>query len=90
MAEERFPWAPVFLLKYTFRSDLWMPKVNCPVLIVQGEQDEVIPFSQGKKLAGITKFVTFVGIRDGHHNDLSDFDEYWVALKRFLSRLELL
>jgi uncharacterized protein len=87
IAETRFPWAPLFLLKYKFHSDLWMPNVSCPVLIIHGEQDEVIPFSQGKRLAELNKQKTFVSIRGGHHNDLAQFYEYWSSIKKFISVL---
>ena len=65
-----------------------MPNVSCPVLIIHGKQDEVIPFAQGLKLAGLAKLKSFVAIHGGHHNDLSEFPEYWSSLKRFLTDLK--
>lgn len=85
LAQEVYPWAPLFLLKYKFRSDLLLPRITCPVLVVHGEQDEVIPFLQGKKLAELATDKTFTAIPQGHHNDLSSFPEYWDSLKAFLS-----
>jgi pimeloyl-ACP methyl ester carboxylesterase len=87
MAEENYFWAPLFLLKYTFRSDEFAPDITCPVLIFHGIDDEIIPFEQGKRLAGIIKSSSLVPIHLGHHNDLGEFPEYWLALKQFLSQL---
>jgi alpha-beta hydrolase superfamily lysophospholipase len=90
VGEDKFFWAPLFLLKYKLHSDLWMAKVNCPILIVQGDEDEVIPFSQGKKLAAILNSIEFVPIRHGHHNDLADFSEYWKSLNDFINKVSSL
>ena len=87
VASEKAPWAPLFLLKYTFRSDQWIQQVRSPVMILHGDQDEVIPFHQGRDLSTIATGSTFVPIPRGHHNDLSVFPRYWSSLDRFISKL---
>lgn len=89
MAQDRYPWAPLSILRYKFRSDLWMPRLKCPVLILHGDQDEIIPMSQAQKLAGLAKNKSFMAIHSGHHNDLSSFPEFWESLKLFLKELKL-
>ncbi len=46
-----YPWLPVrWLLIDTYRSDLAIPKVDCPVLQFHGDQDEIVPIASGQKL----------------------------------------
>jgi len=86
LAAEHYPWAPLFLLKYQFRSDQFLPKISAPVLILHGTRDEVIPFEQGRRLAQLGKSVTFIEIPGGHHNDLGRYPQYRPAIREFLAR----
>lgn len=87
VAHELFPWVPGFLLRYTLHSDEWIPKVFAPVLILHGDQDEIIPFAQGLELAKrVHGGAKFVEVKGGHHNDLSDFPAYWNALLDFFGK----
>lgn len=81
------PWAPGFLLRYTLRSNEWIPRVSAPILILHGDADEVIPVAQGQLLSKSAKQADFVTIHGGHHNDLSMFPEYWRGLGDFLDRI---
>jgi len=87
LAAQIAPWAPLYMLKYNFPNFEWIRKVKAPVLIVHGDQDEVIPHAQGQRLASLTENALFVTIPDGQHNDLGDHDLYWKALVEFLGRL---
>lgn len=88
LAKEKFPWAPLFLLKFNFRSDLWMPNVTAPVLLVHGDSDEVIPFTQGEKLSRLAPQILFRPVPGGHHNDLAEYPAFWLALQEFLKLLQ--
>ncbi|HEY2029115.1 MAG TPA: alpha/beta hydrolase, partial [Myxococcales bacterium] len=85
LAQRLFPWAPTFLIRYPFRSDLDAAKIRCPTLILHGTADEVVPFAQGARLAKRIPQATFIAIHDGRHNDLSNFPTYWTAVTRFLT-----
>jgi pimeloyl-ACP methyl ester carboxylesterase len=85
LATQAFPWAPPFILRYRLRSDLWLAKARCPVLIFHGTSDEVIPFSQGKALAAVKPEAEFVPIEGGRHNDLGSYASYWQSLLRWLA-----
>ncbi len=80
-----YPWLPVRLMMWDrFASRDWIGKVHMPVLIVHGDQDEVIPFGQGVglyRLANQPKI--FVRITGGHHDDLPQQGLY-EAIWRFL------
>ncbi|WP_220128844.1 alpha/beta hydrolase [Bdellovibrio sp. KM01] len=86
MAKSRFPLLPTFLMKYPMQSSEWITKVSAPVLILHGNEDEVIPFTQGKKLSEISKKAVFVEINRGHHNDLEEFPKFWDSIKGFLNQ----
>ncbi|WP_413294098.1 alpha/beta hydrolase [Bdellovibrio sp. HCB185ZH] len=86
MAKNRFPLLPAFLMKYPMQSSEWITKVSVPILILHGNEDEVIPFTQGKELSEISKKAQFVEINRGHHNDLEEFPKFWNSIKGFLNQ----
>lgn len=47
-------------------------RVHCPITILHGVNDEVIPFAMGERLAKARPDATFVAIRDRGHNDIED------------------
>jgi abhydrolase domain-containing protein 17 len=67
-----------------------LPRVICPVLVIHGTADEVIPFSHGRKLFAAAHEPKYKLWVDGAgHNDLVETagEEYWKALEDFLARL---
>jgi fermentation-respiration switch protein FrsA (DUF1100 family) len=53
-AKASYPWLPVsWLLVDQFRSDIFIRHVDEPVLILHGDQDDLIPLSDSEKLAGL-------------------------------------
>lgn len=81
MAKSIYPWAPMFLLKYKFMNDEYLPRVKMPITIIHGDRDEIVPYSQGRDLAKLNSNTHFVTIERGGHNNLSDTAAYWDALK---------
>ncbi len=82
-----YPFIPqIFSFKYAFRSDLYIQKVNCPILIFHGTEDRVVPYSQGIKLYDLVsnqaKLITFVG---GSHHNCMRYPAFWAELKLFLA-----
>jgi pimeloyl-ACP methyl ester carboxylesterase len=76
---ERFlPFLPVrFVLRYHLRTDLWILKVKCPIYILHGTKDWLIPIKQSEALQKLNKRkITLIRIQNGHHNDLPNFPEY--------------
>lgn len=86
VANTHYPFLPVsLLLRFTFRSDKYIKQVNCPVYILHGTADEVVPFRSGEKLARLLKSPeNFTVIEGGGHNNLSSFPAYRQALNRIL------
>ena len=62
-----------------------------PVLVVHGDDDHVVPISQGRALFdAVAAPKRFVTIRGGDHNDLapSDADTFWAAVGGFVESLQ--
>lgn len=76
---ERFlPILPVRLvLRYHLRTDRWIQKVKCPVYIIHGTRDWLIPIRHSKRLQKFNpRRITLIRIYGGGHNNLPKFDEY--------------
>lgn len=81
-----YPFLPVsLLLRYPLRNDLYLPAVRCPIFIMHGTADEVIPWQSGQKLARLAPAAKLLLLENGHHNNSSDFVEYHKLVKEALS-----
>jgi len=70
MARRTAPWAPAFLLKDTFRSDLRIAGSRaCRTLVLHGNRDTVIPVAFGRALASAAG-ADFVEVEGAGHNDI--------------------
>jgi hypothetical protein len=77
-----FPWLPVrWLLVDRFSSVERIPQVTCPILILHGLRDTIVPYELGRKLfdaapeksaAGAAK--RFVDLPNSDHNDVLEVD----------------
>ena len=72
------------LLKYRLANNTYLPKVNCPVFLIHGTQDHIVPYESSVKLAQLSKNIKLTGIEGGGHNDLNSFQEYHIWLDRVL------
>ena len=75
------------LLRYTFRNDKSIKRIQCPVYILHGKFDAVVPYSSALRLYALTpshvhrEMITFP---KGHHSDLPRFPRYQRLLLRVL------
>ena len=72
---------------YRFPTADYARHAGCPILVLHGDADRVIPFEHGRALFdGLTEPKRFVTIRGGDHNDAvpPDQDAYWSAIASFL------
>ena len=85
MARRQFPLIPARLLKYPLRTDQWLPLVACPIYLIHGSADELIPFSSSTQLAQLVpERTTLIEIAGGGHNNLTMFSAYQQALAEIL------
>ncbi|MBW4577839.1 MAG: alpha/beta hydrolase [Aphanothece sp. CMT-3BRIN-NPC111] len=69
-----------------FRNIDKIKRVHCPVLVMHGKRDEVVPFSNGKKLfEAANEPKRFLWVDAATHNDLMEVadDQYAKALREF-------
>lgn len=80
------PMLPVrFVLRYHLRTDRWIRNVTCPIYIIHGTKDWLIPIKHSKKLQQINPHrITLIRIEGGGHNNLPKFDEYHNFLRDIL------
>jgi len=70
-----------WILRYDLPTSKYLKTVQCPVYIIHGTKDGLIPFNQSEKLKALYPGkITLHGIKGGHHNDLPQFDEFFEIL----------
>ncbi|MBL7941082.1 MAG: alpha/beta hydrolase [Flavobacteriales bacterium] len=75
------------LLRYPFRNDIAIKRVTCPVYILHGRRDNVVPYASALRLYSLVptsvdrEMITFP---KGHHSDLGRFPRYQRLLDRVL------
>lgn len=66
-----------WLLRYPIRTDQFIRKVTCPVFIIHGNKDRLIPYNQGVMLRNLAPDrINLISIDGGKHNNLPEFPEY--------------
>jgi hypothetical protein len=66
-----------WLLRYKIRTDLYIKKVKCPIFILHGDKDRLIPFAQGVKLHELVENQSvLLPIIGAGHNNLPEFESY--------------
>jgi len=88
LAQLHYPWFPVSMLRFHFRNDKRMKKLRCPVFVIHGDNDQVIPLDSSLMLSreSLTNMKLTV-VRGGGHNDLSSFADYPMWLDHSLQNL---
>jgi len=90
MARVAFPWLPIgHLLRTRYDVIEKVKMVKAPVLVIHGDQDEVVPYEQGRQVfAAAPEPKEFYTIRGAHHNDtfIVGGDAYFAAIKNFIEK----
>lgn len=73
-----------WMLRYHFPSHEYLKKVEAPVTIFHGTDDEVIPYAQSEKLGNENPEVRLVTIEGGRHNNLNDSPVFQRELDKLL------
>ena len=91
MAKRYIPFMPASLiLKYPLRTYKWIKYVQCPIKIIHGTNDKLIPFKSSLALSKINPEVTrLYSVIGGRHNDLYRYEEYHRMLEEIMSSQEL-
>ncbi|TXE15569.1 lysophospholipase [Psychroserpens burtonensis] len=83
------PFMPLsLLLKYPLPTYKWLKYVQCPIHIIHGTHDKLIPFKTSIKLSKVnpklTKLHTVIG---GGHKNLNNFESYHTMLDDILNKI---
>ncbi len=98
-AQVHYPWLPVNALMYErYPSEERIPEIVCPLLVIHGKQDTIVPFELGERLfeaapqqsySGLKK--RFIELPQAGHNDImyvaaddvhQATDEFLIAIER--------
>lgn len=91
VAAGQYPIYPVRLMcRFKMPTAEYVTQVKCPVLVVHSPDDEIIPFSHGKRIFDAANSPkTFLEITGSHNEGFSDsIDTYKPGLEKFLKGLE--
>lgn len=86
IAKKYLPIMPMsLLLRFPIKTYRWIEYVKCPIKIIHGTSDKLIPFKTSIKLSKInaerTRLYTII---DGGHNNLHTFPQYHRFLEEIL------
>ncbi|MDD7888189.1 alpha/beta hydrolase [Flavivirga sp. 57AJ16] len=86
VAKSKFPIFPVkYLLKYKLPSYRFITKINCPISIFHGTNDQVVPYKSAKELFEVAPTQTvFTTIKGGNHGNLSTYEAFLKGMNRVL------
>ena len=83
-----FPLIPYnSILKYQFRTDLFIKQVSCPIHFFHGTKDAVVPYKSSLKLSELLNkkpSEILTTIPEGRHKNLGEFKAYHKALDSLL------
>ena len=85
-AKRYVPFLPLALImKFPIKTHTWLKYVKCPIRIIHGTNDKLIPLKVAVKLSKIrselTRLYTVIG---GGHNNLYTFEEYHRYIEEIL------
>lgn len=77
--------------RYEFPTSRFLRGLDCPVLVIHGDRDRVVPFQQGQELfEQLSAEKYFYKVAGAGHNDIHIFspDAYRQAVRRFIDTIE--
>ncbi len=75
-----------WLLRYHLRTDRFIKMIQCPVYILHGSRDRLIPYRQSEMLLALAPAnVRLFPIEGAGHNNLPDYPQYHDLLYDFLN-----
>ncbi len=88
VAARRFPWLAIRrLIRYPMPAAAFLQEAQCPVWLIHGTRDSVIPHENSRDLYAEIgpERCTYTEIPGGTHNDLDTHDLYWKWLDAALN-----
>jgi pimeloyl-ACP methyl ester carboxylesterase len=82
LARQSFPWVPAVFIKYPLRTDLWLPRIHKPILLLHGDADQVLAPANSRLLQKVAPEAKLVIVPGAGHADIHEFESYRSALLR--------
>ena len=72
----------------SFENHRFIPKIKCPIIIIHGTKDKVVPYDSGRKLVPLLKEKDyFYTIPGGKHKNLNEFEAFHHILTEHFSKI---
>lgn len=85
LADEHYPLVPGFVLRYPLRSDLAVPRIHTPLLLMHGSGDELIGVRHSQALQALAPGARLLEIDGAGHADIHRHPAYLDGLRRALA-----
>ena len=85
VANHYFPILPKFIIRFKLPNDDYLIRTKCPVVLIHGTEDRIIPFDHSRKLDELSDNIRLISIEGAGHNNLENFPLYKQALVEVLS-----
>lgn len=91
MAKRYIPFMPASLIvRFPLTTYKWIKYVKCPIKILHGTKDRLIPYKSSLSLSNINpKLTRLYSVIGGGHNNLHTFEEYHRMMEEILNSREL-
>ncbi|UKJ06675.1 alpha/beta hydrolase [Solitalea lacus] len=82
-----YPFLPkLFVFRFPFKNKEYLKSVPYPIIVIVGANDKITPVRSSRELKkSLKKDDKYVIIKDGKHNNLSSFSEFYELIKKELS-----
>ncbi len=84
LVNEKIKIIPTVIIKYKFETNKFLKKVNCPIFIIHGTEDKIIPINHSEQLQKEFENIQFNQIEAYGHNDLSESLEFLKTMDSIL------
>ncbi len=81
LAGEKYPYVPLFVLRYPMETRAWFAEITCPVHIFHGTDDRTIPLEHALDLKRSNRHAQITVLEKAGHNNLEDFPAFHQKLR---------
>lgn len=87
MAHDRA--APGFLVKHKYVTDQVIARLKCPILVMHGSTDDLIPVEHGHLLQQANPKATYIEYDAGHSDfpGMNNLPDYWTQIDKLLTEV---
>ncbi len=81
-----YPLVPVaVLLKYKFKTNEYLKHLTCPIYLLHGTEDELVPYESSVKLNKLSDTIELTTIKGATHSDLINYPEFRDKIEEILA-----